>query len=193
MNLKLENLRSKILPKAGEKLGRAIKRLPFEIRGSLPLLSLENSRTDYDAVTEVSYATSLSAGFDLKAADDLVIPPKEWRLVDTGLRLSQQSLRPSVRLRVGRVGFDIVAELQVRPRSGLAVKRGVTVLNAPGTVDADYQGKIMTCLINHGSEPFVIKKGDKISQGVFAWAIRPLAIAVTDRTRGEGGFGSTGR
>lgn len=189
---KFKGLRSKIMPKAGERLGRALKRLPVEISGGLPVLALENSRPDHDAVSEISYATALSAGFDLRAADDIVIPAGEWRLVDTGLRLAPQDSKPVARIRLGRTGFDVVAELQIRPRSGLAVKRGITVLNSPGTVDADYEGKIMTCLMNHGSEPFKISKGDKVSQGVFALAIRPHSVSVSDTSRGQGGFGSTG-
>jgi dUTP pyrophosphatase len=190
---KIKSLRSKIIPKAGEKLGRALRQLPFEVSGSLPVLALENSRADHDAFSEISYATALSAGFDLRAAEDVVIPAGEWRLVDTGLRLASQTTKPLARIRLGRTGFDLVAELQVRPRSGLAVKRGITVLNAPGTVDADYEGKIMTCLMNHGREPFKVSKGDKISQGVFAVAIRPHSVPVADKSRGDGGFGSTGR
>ncbi|NBO39441.1 dUTP diphosphatase [bacterium] len=189
---KITGLSNRLLPKATEKLSRALKYFPVELSGALPVLSLENSRSDHDAAGEINYATSLSAGFDLKAADDAIIPPGEWRLVDTGLRLAPQSTKPVARIRLGRTGFDVVAELQIRPRSGLAVKRGITVLNAPGTVDADYEGKIMTCLMNHGSEPFKISKGDKVSQGVFALAIRPHSVAVADKTRGEGGFGSTG-
>ncbi|MFZ9520151.1 MAG: dUTP diphosphatase [Silvanigrellaceae bacterium] len=192
MNSKLNGLRSRILPKASEKLTRALKKLPLEISGGLPILNLENSRADLDAAAEINYATALSAGFDLKAADAVVIPPGEWRLVDTGLRLAPQNSKPLARIRLGRTGFDIVAELQVRPRSGLAAKKGITVLNAPGTIDADYEGKIMTCLMNHGGEPFKIAKGDKVSQGVFALAIRPHSVPVAEKTRGAGGFGSTG-
>jgi dUTP pyrophosphatase len=190
---KVTDLGNHLLPRATAKISRALRQLPIELSGALPVLSLENSRPDYDAAGEINYATALSAGFDLKAADDVVIPSGEWRLVDTGLRLATQPNKPSVRIRLGRTGFDVVAELQIRPRSGLAVKRGITVLNAPGTVDADYEGKIMTCLMNHGKEDFRVKKGDKISQGVFALAIRPHSVAVADKTRGDGGFGSTGQ
>lgn len=190
---KLRSLSEKILPKANEQLNKALARLPIRITGGLPLLALQNSRNDHDALAEINYATALSAGFDLKAAEAVVIPPGEWRLVDTGLRLAPQTKKPVAHVRWGRNGFDVVAELQVRPRSGLAVKRGITVLNAPGTVDADYEGKIMTCLMNHGQEPFKVSKGDKISQGVFALAIRPHSVDVNNKTRGDGGFGSTGR
>jgi dUTP pyrophosphatase len=189
---KVGGLGRRILPQASAGIARVLRKFPVELKGALPVLSLENSRSDFDALSDVSYATSLSAGFDLKAADDVVIPPGEWRLVDTGLRLAQTKSKPAVRVKLGRTGFDIVAELQIRPRSGLAAKRGLTVLNAPGTVDADYEGKIMTCLMNHGKEDFRIRRGDKISQGVFALAIRPHSLEVDSKTRGDGGFGSTG-
>lgn len=185
-------LRKKIIPKASDKLTRALRHFPLELSGNLPLLSLENSRSEFDAASSVHYATALSAGFDLKAADDVTIPAGEWRLIDTGLRLKPHEQPPALRIRVGRTGFDVVAELQIRPRSGLAAKRGLTVLNAPGTIDADYEGKIMTCLMNHGTEDFVVRKGDKISQGVFALAVRPHSIQVDAKVRGSGGFGSTG-
>lgn len=190
---KFRSLRSKLIPKAGETLVKALRQFPVEISGGLPVLALENSRTDTDALSEISFATALSAGFDLKSVEDVTIPAGEWRLVDTGLRLAPQTVKPIAKIRFGKTGFDVVAELQVRPRSGLAVKRGITVLNAPGTVDADYEGKIMTCLMNHGREPFTVAKGDRISQGVFALAIRPHSIPVADKNRGSGGFGSTGR
>lgn len=190
---KVLGLRTKIIPKASDRLTQALRRFPLELSGNLPLLDLENSRPEFDAASAVNYATGLSAGFDLKAADDVVIPAGEWRLVDTGLRLKPQENPPSLRIRIGRSGFDIVPELQIRPRSGLAAKRGITVLNAPGTIDADYEGKIMTCLMNHGTEEFRIRKGDKISQGVFGFAIRPHSIQVDAKVRGTGGFGSTGQ
>jgi len=84
----------------------------------------------------------------------------------------------------------------VRPRSGLAAKHGVTVLNAPGTVDADYRGEIGVLLINHGAEPFTIKRGERIAQMVIAPVARAELVAVTELSstaRGGGGFGSTGR
>ena len=87
-------------------------------------------------------------------------------------------------------------EAQVRPRSGLAVKHGVTVLNAPGTVDADYRGEISVLLINHGAEPFTIKRGERIAQMVIAPVARAELVAVSELSstaRGSGGYGSTGR
>lgn len=190
---KVAGLRNKIIPRASDKIAQAFKRFPVELSGHLPVLHLENSRPDFDAVSSVSYATALSAGFDLKAAEDVTIPAGEWKLVDTGLRLKPFEQQPSLRVRFGRSGFDVVAELQIRPRSGLAAKRGITVLNAPGTIDADYEGKIMTCLVNHGKEDFVIRRGDKVSQGIFALALRPHSIEVDEKVRGSGGFGSTGQ
>lgn len=190
---KVSGLGRRILPHASAGIARVLRKFPLELKGSLPVLSLENSRPDFDAASDVCYATSLSAGFDLKAADDVVIPSGEWRLVDTGLKIAHSKSKPAVRVKLGQTGFDIVAELQIRPRSGLAAKRGLTVLNAPGTVDADYEGKIMTCLMNHGKEEFKVSRGDKISQGVFALAIRPHSLQVDAKTRGDGGFGSTGR
>ena len=86
-------------------------------------------------------------------------------------------------------------EAQVRPRSGLAIKHGVTLLNTPGTIDADYRGELMVILINHGSEPFLVRRGDRIAQLVIAPVAQVAVVAVdalTDTERGQGGFGSTG-
>jgi dUTP pyrophosphatase len=131
-----------------------------------------------------TYQTAHAAGLDLLAAvpDDapLVLAPGRHALVPTGLAVALPS------------GF----EAQVRPRSGLAAKHGVTVLNAPGTVDADYRGEIGVLLINHGDSPFTIRRGDRIAQMVIARAARAElhAVAVLPETdRGSGGFGSTGR
>ena len=87
-------------------------------------------------------------------------------------------------------------EAQVRPRSGLAAKHGVTVLNSPGTIDADYRGEIQVILINHGAEPFTIRRGERIAQMVIAPVVQAELVAVamlSDTDRGSGGFGSTGR
>ncbi len=131
-----------------------------------------------------AYQTSLAAGLDLLAAvpenAPITLEPGKYALVPTGLTIA---LPP---------GF----EAQVRPRSGLAAKNGVTVLNAPGTVDADYRGEIGVILVNHGDAPFVIRRGERIAQMVIAAIVRaelmPVAtLSVTKR--GRGGFGSTGR
>ena len=131
-----------------------------------------------------TYQSAHAAGLDLLAAvpDDapLVLAPGRHALVPTGLSVALPS------------GF----EAQVRPRSGLAAKHGVTVLNAPGTVDADYRGEIGVLLINHGDAPFTIRRGERIAQMVIAQVARAElhAVAVLPETdRGSGGFGSTGR
>lgn len=131
-----------------------------------------------------AYQTLEAAGMDLVAAvpgdAPLVLPPGGSRMVPTGLVVA---LPP---------GF----EAQVRPRSGLAAKFGVTVLNAPGTVDADYRGEINVLLINHGDAPFTVRRGERIAQMVIAPVTRARLVPVSDLSataRGSGGFGSTGR
>ena len=129
-----------------------------------------------------SGATAGSAGSDLSAAVDepVVLPPGKVAMVPTGFAVE---LPP---------GW----EAQVRPRSGLALRHGVTVLNSPGTIDSDYRGEIAVVLINHGSEPFHIARGDRIAQMVISrvpsveWV---EAESLAESERGEGGFGSTGR
>ncbi len=128
------------------------------------------------------YETVGSAGMDLRAAvsEPLVIPPSGRALVPTGLAIA----------------LPDGAEAQVRPRSGLAVKHGVTVLNAPGTVDSDYRGEIRVALVNLGAEPFAIERGERIAQLVVAavakarWVVRER---LDETDRGAGGFGHTGR
>lgn len=125
------------------------------------------------------YATEGAAGMDLLAAAPCVVPPGGRALVPTGLRVA---LPP---------GF----EMQVRPRSGLALRHGVTVLNTPGTVDEDYRGEVGVILFNAGTEPFAVARGDRIAQAVFAPVVRAVwedATALDETGRGEGGFGSTG-
>jgi dUTP pyrophosphatase len=131
-----------------------------------------------------AYQSVHAAGLDLLAAvpEDapLILSPGQRALVPTGLTIA---LPP---------GY----EAQVRPRSGLAAKHGVTVLNTPGTIDADYRGEIAVLLINHGEAPFPIRRGERIAQMVVASVVRaelvPVAtLSATDR--GSGGFGSTGR
>lgn len=128
------------------------------------------------------YATPQSAGMDLCAnlEEPVTLNPLQRCLIPTGLRIALPA------------GY----EAQVRPRSGLALKHGVTVLNTPGTIDADYRGEICIILVNLGQEPFVINDGDRIAQMVIARHEQPelVAVEVLDETeRGEGGFGHTGR
>lgn len=127
------------------------------------------------------YATDQSAGMDLLAAipAPIVLNPGKTVMVETGLSIALPE------------GF----EAQVRPRSGLAAKHGITVLNSPGTIDADYRGEIKIILINHGNEPFTITRGMRIAQMVVAPVTRirwqPTSF-LSSTARGEGGFGSTG-
>ena len=126
------------------------------------------------------YATPASAGVDLRASEARVIPPGGRALVPTGLRIALPE------------GY----EAQIRPRSGLALRHGVTLPNSPGTIDADYRGEIGVILMNLGQEPFVVEPGDRIAQMVVAPVARVAwseAEALDATERGEGGFGSTGR
>ncbi len=127
-----------------------------------------------------SRQTTGSAGFDLASAEpDFVLAPGERRLVSTGLALE---LPPGI-------------EGQVRPRSGLAFRHGITMPNAPGTIDSDYRGEVRVILQNLGTEPVTIGRGDRIAQLVFARYETPEIVDATEleqSTRGVGGFGSTG-
>lgn len=129
-----------------------------------------------------AYQTSLSAGLDLRANIDqtIILQPGQRMLIPTGLYMA---IPP---------GY----EGQVRPRSGLAFKFGITVLNSPGTIDADYRGEVKVLLINHGQEPFMINDGERIAQLVIAKheTLSWLEVDDLDETeRGVGGYGSTGR
>lgn len=128
-----------------------------------------------------NYETNASAGMDLRAdiTESIVLNPLERALVKTGLFIE----------------LPIGYEAQVRPRSGLAFKKGITVLNSPGTVDADYRGEIGVVLVNLSNEPFVVENGERIAQLVIAKHERAEweeALELTETSRGEGGFGSTG-
>jgi len=131
-----------------------------------------------------AYETTGSAGMDLRAAvaefEPVILVPGERRLIPTGLKIA---LEP---------GY----EAQVRPRSGLALKHGVTCLNAPGTIDSDYRGEVGVILINHGQIAFEINRGERIAQMViapYAQAVMAEVEALDETARGAGGFGSTGR
>lgn len=134
-----------------------------------------------DALPLPSYATKRSAGLDLYAAndEDIIISPGEVKIISTGIAISLPN------------GF----EAQIRPRSGLAAKHGVTVLNSPGTIDADYRGEIKVVMINHGTQDFIVEKATRIAQMVIAKyeAISWQEVESLETTqRGEQGFGSTG-
>lgn len=145
----------------------AIKRLPHAADLHLP-----------------TYHSEDAAGLDLIAAlsrdDEIVLQPGAHALIPTGFA----------------IGLPRGYEAQVRPRSGLALKFGVTVLNSPGTIDADYRGEIGVILINLGSHPFAVKRGERIAQLVIAPVARVMLVekdGLEDSARGAGGFGSTGR
>ena len=128
-----------------------------------------------------AYATEQSAGMDLRANIDepIVLKPMERRLIPTGLHIALPA------------GY----EAQVRPRSGLALKKGITVLNSPGTIDADYRGEVGVLLINLSNEEFVVNDGERIAQMVIARHEKAdfIEVKVLDETeRGEGGYGHTG-
>lgn len=128
-----------------------------------------------------AYATAHAAGMDLCAAvaNDVVIAPGARTLIPTGLAIALPE------------GY----EAQVRPRSGLALKSGVTVLNSPGTIDADYRGEVQVILANLGTEPFTVTRGMRIAQMIvapYARAVWELVETLPDTARGAGGFGSTG-
>ena len=126
-----------------------------------------------------AYATSGAAGMDVVSAEDVTIAPGARHAVATGLALAIPE------------GYEI----QVRPRSGLALKHGITVPNTPGTIDSDYRGELKVILINHGTDPFVIARGDRVAQLVLAPVLQAAWEEVAEldaTTRGAGGFGSTG-
>ena len=126
-----------------------------------------------------AYATTGAAGLDIVSAEDIVLGPGDRHAVATGFA----------------VAIPAGYEIQVRPRSGLALKHGVTCLNTPGTIDADYRGEVKVILINLGAEDFTIRRGDRIAQLVVAPVVQAqwAEVASLDETaRGAGGFGSTG-
>ena len=129
-----------------------------------------------------AYATDHAAGLDLLAAvgEAVELAPGARRLIPTGISIALPA------------GY----EAQIRPRSGLAARHGITVLNAPGTVDADYRGEVSVLLINHGDAPFAIRRGERIAQMVIAPVAQAQLVAVDQLSttdRGSGGYGSTGR
>ena len=141
-------------------------------------MTLKFKRIHPDAVLP-AYAHPSDAGMDVRSVEELAIAPGKRALVRTGLVMMLPPLY----------------EAQVRPRSGLALKHGITVLNTPGTIDSGYRGEVGVVLINLGQEEFTVAKGDKIAQLVIAPVTQPEiveAFDVDETDRGEGGFGSTG-
>jgi dUTP pyrophosphatase len=142
-------------------------------------MTLKFKKLSPDAIIP-AYAHPSDAGMDVRSVEDLVIPPGKRALVHTGLVMA---LPP-------------MYEAQVRPRSGLALKHGITVLNTPGTIDAGYRGEVGVILANFGDGDFAVRKGDKIAQLVIAPVVQPDEIVeieeIDETDRGAGGFGSTG-
>jgi dUTP pyrophosphatase len=127
-----------------------------------------------------AYATDGAAGLDIVAAEDLILGPGDRHAVATGFAIAIPS------------GFEV----QVRPRSGLALKHGITCLNTPGTIDEDYRGEVKVILANLGSEPFAVRRGERIAQLVPAPVLKARFVEVeelAETSRGAGGFGSTGQ
>ena len=137
----------------------------------------------YEGLDLPAYETAQSAGMDLRAAvpedQPVTIPPGEWRLIPVGIAIALPA------------GF----EAQIRPRSGLAARHGISCVNTPGTIDADYRGEIKVNLINHGQADFNVKRGDRIAQMIIApvtQAVWDVTEELDDTERGAGGFGHTG-
>jgi dUTP pyrophosphatase len=191
MNYNVEEMRKKLLDTFDSNSGYTMDDFNKEFNNQAPLsiaeqfkfkINFKNESTNPDP----EYATAGSSGFDLRAnlKNPITIPAGLREIVPTGLF------------------FELPEnfEIQVRPRSGLAAKNGVTVLNTPGTVDADYRGEVKIILINLGQEPFTINHGDRIAQAVVASVTSKNIINLNrvieisqDTERGAGGFGSTGK
>ena len=142
--------------------------------------SVELPITLSDGATVPTYATEGAAGMDVRTIEDVLLQPMDRKLVRTGIHMA---IPP---------GFEI----QVRPRSGLALKHGISLVNSPGTIDSDYRGELGIIMINLGAEPVSLNKGDHIAQLVLAPVVKASVVVVEqlDETeRGGGGFGSTGK
>jgi dUTP pyrophosphatase len=149
----------------------------------MPVIVQVSPLAHFSGLELPKYQTAASAGLDLPAAvpedEPVTIPPGEWRLIPTGLAMALPD------------GY----EAQIRPRSGLAAKFGISCVNTPGTIDADYRGEMRVNLINHGKQAFIVRRGERIAQMIVApvthieWApVKDLG----ETSRGSGGFGSTG-
>ena len=142
-------------------------------------MKLKIKRLSTEAIIP-AYQSELAAGIDLHSIEEHILEPMERKLIKTGLAFEIEE------------GYEV----QIRPRSGLAYKYGLTVLNSPGTIDADYRGEIMVLLINLSNEFYTIKKGERIAQAVIAPVVQAKIVEVnelSDTKRGEKGFGSTGK
>jgi dUTP pyrophosphatase len=141
-------------------------------------------RIYHTKINKPAKQSEFAAGYDIKADEDTVIKPGEWKLIHTNLY---------------SYGDSETERIDIRPRSGLAYKNGITVLNSPGTIDADYSGEIGVLLINHGQEVFEVKKGNRIAQMIihssdirFFESLDPEAARLENNPKRRGGFGHTG-
>lgn len=191
MNFDIDKMKAKVLLMADPNSGYTQEDFNKEFGGETPIVvdpdlykvkfSFANKSTNEDP----AYATDGASGFDLRAdlEGPIRIKPTKTAIIPTGLYFN---IPPNF-------------EIQIRSRSGLAAKNQVIVLNAPGTIDADYRGEIKVILINHGEEDFIVQKGDRIAQAVMAFVHAKNVVALIkvddvteDTTRGASGFGSTG-
>jgi len=137
------------------------------------------------------YATSLSAGFDIVCSKPVSLEPGQRVLTPTGLRILWN--QPPIKMNLSDNNqIILVPELQIRPRSGLALKYGLTLLNSPCTIDADYRGEIQLILINHGENTCDLNAGERVAQAICSFVIQLPQLEKKYVTRGVGGFGSTG-
>lgn len=148
----------------------------------MPRVALKIKKLSHYKGDLPGYQTELASGFDVRAqlADVILLNPGERAMIPTGLSFEIP------------IGFEI----QSRPRSGLAYKHGISIVNTPGTIDADYRGEVKIILINHGTEPFEIKDQERVAQLILAPVVQAhfqLVEELSDTIRGSGGFGSTGR
>jgi dUTP pyrophosphatase len=145
------------------------------------MIEIKLTRLDHgEGIPLPAYATDGAAGLDVAAAEGLVLAPGQRHAVATGFAIE--------------IPHGI--EVQVRPRSGLAIRHGITCLNTPGTIDSDYRGEVKVILVNLGEEPFAIRRGERIAQLVPAPVLRAAVTEVDtigETARGSGGFGSTGK
>jgi len=154
-----------------------LKGLPMPLPSDVPVAVMRLPHGE--GLDLPAYATDGAAGMDVVSAEDVTIAPGARHAVATGLAMAIPA------------GFEV----QVRPRSGLALKHGITVPNTPGTIDSDYRGELKILLINHSAEDFAIRRGDRVAQLVLAPVTRAAWVAVDsldETARGAGGFGSTG-
>jgi dUTP pyrophosphatase len=145
----------------------------------MPQLLIKRISDAHDDIPLPQYATDHSSGMDLRSSEEVTLAPGEFKMVPTGI---------AIEIPVGYEG-------QVRPRSGLAAKHGVTCLNSPGTIDADYRGEVKVILINHGKNPVTFTRGERIAQLIISKYEKVDVVdaeELTETARGSGGFGHTG-